>query len=113
MAKYIDQFNIPETEKYPKRHIIRRRRRQILVHSHLYYDKDESLISDADFDKWCMELVELQKRYPKAAENVEYHKEFKDFDGSTGIGLPYRTPNIMKLAERLLKNEIQQTRNKV
>lgn len=69
--------------------LIHRRRRQILLHSYLYYQLDKNLISDHTYDEWCKELAELQLKHPKECASVKfYYKEFKDFDGSTGYHLP-------------------------
>lgn len=68
--------------------LINRRRRQILVHSIIYYRYNTSLISDAEWTRRALELVELQKQYPDIAQKVPYADAFKNFDGSTGFDLP-------------------------
>lgn len=84
--------------------LIKRRRRQILVHSFIYYELNQNIISDDQWSKWATELEELQAKYPDIADKVEYAKEFKRFDHSTGADLrdTYNQPNIMTLAFRLL-----------
>lgn len=82
--------------------LISRRRRQILVHSYLYYEKDSAYIEDASFDKWCKELVELQAKYPVLSKECVYYEEFKEFDGSSGFDLPYNLPEIERKAMQLL-----------
>ena len=84
--------------------LIRRRRGQMLVHSYIYYKRDENLITDFDFDKWAFELAELQNKYPELAKECPYADAFEDWDGSTGAFLPYELPNIVAIAERLLGN---------
>lgn len=64
--------------------MINRRRRQIIVHSVLYYTFNTNLIDDHTFDTWCRELVHLQETYPDLAKRVEFHEDFKDFRGETG-----------------------------
>ena len=44
---------------------IRQRRRQMLVHSYIYYELDDNIVSDAQWAKWAKELEQLQKNYPK------------------------------------------------
>jgi NAD-dependent DNA ligase adenylation domain len=83
--------------------LISRRRRQILVHSFLYYQLNESLIDDYTFDTWSRELVNLQSRYPTEAMKSVYAKEFKGFDGSSGYDLPYSRMEIQTVGHRLLK----------
>lgn len=81
---------------------IEQRRRQILVHSCLYYSMDASYIPDETFDRWSRELVELQEKYPDIAKKCVYHKYFKDFDGSSGFDLPYDLPEVRRKAIQLL-----------
>lgn len=85
------------------RSLILRRRLQILVHSCIYYELNDNLVSDSTWNAWANELVKLQKRYPKIASRVDYHGEFRNFDGSTGFGLPLKNPEIMNKAKYLLK----------
>lgn len=87
------------------RSLILRRRLQILVHSNLYYSKDSPLVPDYQFDRWAQELVQLQKDFPKIASKVDYAYYFKDFDGSTGMDLPYHYPEIEAIASSLVKNQ--------
>lgn len=67
--------------------LIGRRRRQIIIHSVLYYKLDSPLVEDHVFDKWCRELVELQSKYPQESAVAPFSKEFEDFNGSTGFHL--------------------------
>ncbi len=83
--------------------LIRRRRRQILVHSCLYYKMDTNLITDEEFDKWCGELRELHKKYPQYMEIGCYDAAFKKWGGFSGYDLPTNDPDIIKVANRLLK----------
>lgn len=82
---------------------IQQRRLQILVHSYLYYQLNESIISDHTFDRWCKELVYLTEQYPEEASNVIYHKEFEHFDGSSGYDLPYTLPDVQHAGNQILK----------
>jgi len=67
--------------------LITRRRRQILVHSAIYYRLNSSVISDHKFDEWCNELVELQDKHPEIASECPYNVSFHDFEGQTGYDL--------------------------
>lgn len=82
---------------------IKRRRLQLLVHSCIYYELNQNLISDSTFDKWSVELLELQTRYPKISEQVCWHEAFEDWDASTGAYLPIRDTWVMSKALELLK----------
>lgn len=82
--------------------LITRRRKQILVHSTIYYRLDDNLISDHKWQEWSQELCELQLKYPKIAEKCFLHEDFKDFDGSTGFDLPLTEPWVVRKAQQLL-----------
>lgn len=82
--------------------LLNRRRRQILVHSVIYYKMNDNLISDGTWSAWATELEELQAKYPEIAAKVPYAKEFKDFDHSTGMNLPLDDPWAINKARQLL-----------
>lgn len=82
---------------------IRQRRLQLLVHSFIYYDLNENIVSDDKWSQWATELVYLQNEYTEISKNVIYYDTFKNFDGSTGFDLDYRNPDIMDKAYRLLR----------
>lgn len=64
--------------------------RYIILHSIIYYELNESVISDRQFDKKARALVKLMNRYPEETENSEYYRAIYDFDGSTGFLLYHR-----------------------
>ena len=82
--------------------LIKRRRNQVLVHSCIYYQYDESYISDHQFDAWCIELVELIKRFPDAYSD-NYDKYFKDWRGESGYQFPHRDNIINGRAIRIMR----------
>lgn len=65
---------------------LKRLRSNMLVHSYLYYTLDSPIISDDAWQKKAQQLVNLQKKFKKHINF--YDKEFKDWDGSTGMHLP-------------------------
>lgn len=87
-------------ETLGRRSLIQRLRLNILVHSYLYYHRDESIIPDESFDLWCKQLKQLQGLYPVIAERVDYHHyfvgDFKCYD------LPI-LPEIVRKAEQVLE----------
>ena len=83
--------------------LINRRRRQILVHSCIYYRLNDNIISDHQYDMWSKELAELQAAYPDIAETVPFADEFRGFDGSSGFDLPIHMPYVVGTAEALLR----------
>jgi hypothetical protein len=66
--------------------LIRQRRAQMLIHSHLYYRMDAPVVSDADWQRWADELVWLQHQHPEPIGF--YDAVFADWDASTGMHLP-------------------------
>lgn len=92
---------------------IQQRRLQILVHSYIYYELNQNIISDDKWNKWAHELVELQKKYPKESKQAKYADKFADFDSSTGMDLAYFDDFIVNRANYLLsmKNMLKSTGN--
>lgn len=83
--------------------LISRRRRQLLVHSIIYYQMNDNIISDYTWSQWAKELVELQEKYPDIAKLCVYSEAFEDFDGSTGFNLPLDDPWGVNKARQLLR----------
>lgn len=84
--------------------LIHRRRRQVLVHSILYYAYNVNLIPDATFDLWAQELAKLQLDHPEDSEAVEYHLEaYRGFTGETGFHLPLYDRRAGEIARKLLQ----------
>ena len=84
--------------------LINRRRRQILVHSVIYYKLNENLIDDNTWSKWATELEELQSAYPDIADKCVLTPAFADFDHSTGMSLPLDDSWAVNTARWLLNN---------
>lgn len=69
---------------------INRLQRIIILHSYLYYELDDSVISDREYDAKSKELVRYKNDYPELWRTSEYFKQFgDDYDGSTGFTLFY------------------------
>lgn len=84
--------------------LINRRRRQIVLHSYIYYCMNDNIVTDSVYDAWCNELVKLQKENPEESKAVEYfYKEFKEFDGSTGFHLANLDNSSHDRALRLMR----------
>lgn len=83
--------------------LINRKQRQLLIHSYLYYELSENIISDSTFDQWSVELVNLKQNYPTEFQLSEYADSFRSFDGSTGMDLPYRLDSVIKAGNNLLR----------
>lgn len=88
--------------------------RYILVHSYLYYNMDENVISDKRFDKYSRLLASKIEKYGDKINKTQYGYVFNDFDGNTGFDLLDRLSkpdrkHIKMIAVQVLK---QYTRDK-
>ena len=83
--------------------LITRRRRQVLIHSIIYYRMNENIISDEKWAEWALELETLQKEHPDIAATCPYAEGFKDFDHSTGMNLPLDDSWAVRKATQLLE----------
>lgn len=82
--------------------LIHRYRRNVLIHSILYYMMDEPVLTDIEFDRRAKLLAQLQKDHPEASARVAYHYEgFKDFTGETGFHLQLSDYRAMLNARRI------------
>lgn len=91
--------------------LIERRRRQILVHSILYYKLDRPLIADHVYDSWAQELITLQREHPEVSEAVAYHRDaFRNFTSSTGYDLPLDDERANRVARDLLTYSERKTK---
>lgn len=84
---------------------INRRERQLLVHSYIYYECNESIISDDQWTEWAKELVKLRDDNIDIFDQSAYADVFREFDYSTGYDLysGYMRPEVIKDAELLLR----------
>lgn len=83
---------------------IRCLRSALTVNSGLYYDRNESIISDDEWDQMALKLVEMQQRYFYVLPFVDFFDTaFDGFDGSTGYHLPYRVEPFLTHISRALE----------
>ena len=82
--------------------LIFRRRKQIWVHSILYYQMNVKLISDVTLSELALELEILQKKYPELSKSVLYYDIFKDFNHYAVSDLPLNDPIMTAKAQLLL-----------
>lgn len=65
--------------------------RRIIVYSIMYYECDESCVSDNYYDRMSQQLVGLMKQCTQSElEASTYYYAMYDFDGSTGFDVPGR-----------------------
>ena len=81
--------------------LIRQRRAQMLIHSCLYYEMNESIVTDHQWQAWANELAKLQQEHPDKCVIGFFDEEFKDWDGSSGYHLPLRDPWVYGKAQQV------------
>jgi hypothetical protein len=65
--------------------LIRRRRAQLMVHSYVYYELNDSMVTDDVWQAWAQELVDLQTKHP---EPIGFFDDlFNGWTGDTGYHL--------------------------
>lgn len=81
--------------------------RRIIVFSIMYYQLDESVLTDQQFDAASHQLVKLMSETPKSVlEKTRYWYCMYDFDGSTGFHLysrltPQDSEQLFNLAQQI------------
>lgn len=81
---------------------IRQRRAQMLIHSCIYYELNDNIVSDHKWQQWADELEKLQRENPSKCNIGFFDKEFKDWTGATGNHLPHRNSWVMRKAQSIL-----------
>lgn len=62
--------------------------RFIILHSYIYYELNDNVISDKDYDARAKELVKYKNEYPDLWKSSMYYKQFgDDYNGATGFTL--------------------------
>ena len=63
------------------------------MHSYIYYELGNNVISDRSYDAKSKELVRLKNQYPDEWKSSMYYEQFKDeYNGATGFTLFYDLP---------------------
>jgi NAD-dependent DNA ligase len=83
--------------------IIRQRRAQMLIHSCIYYELNDNIISDHLWQKWADELQKLQEDHPEECKIDFWDWEFRNWTGATGNHLPHRNPWVYAKAKHILE----------
>lgn len=75
--------------------------RVIILHSYIYYELDDNVISDREYDARAKELVKYKNEYPDLWKSSEYYKQFgDDYNGSTGFTLYHDLDEKQKMIIR-------------
>ena len=71
--------------------------RSILVNSYAYYELNENLLSDYQYDMNTRQLLDLKKSAPGDFQKSKYYKYFDNFESGTGFDLAGRLKKDKKL----------------
>lgn len=82
---------------------IRQRRAQMLIHSCIYYELNDNIVSDHRWQSWADELEALQLANPDCCSISFFDDEFKNWDGATGNHLPHRNPWVLRKATYIIE----------
>ena len=62
--------------------------RYIIVHSYIYYELNDNVVSDKQYDAKSKELTRLKNEYPDLWKSSMYYQQFgDDYNGATGFTL--------------------------
>ena len=70
----------------------------MLINSYIYYELDDNIISDYDFDRFATQLRDLQDTYPELHFIGVYDKDFIGWTGESGAFLPLKDPYVIRRA---------------
>jgi hypothetical protein len=91
----------PSTESIKSK--IKQRRAQMLIHSCIYYELNDNIISDHKWQEWADELQVLQEQFPECCNIGFYDYNFRDWTGATGNHLPHRDPWVFRKSNQILE----------
>lgn len=93
-------FSKPFTDKEK----IQLLQRSILVNSYAYYELNENILADFQYDKNTRQLLELKESNPEAYRKSRYNKYFDNFESGTGFDLTDRIRENRKLFNKVARD---------
>ena len=78
--------------------------RSILVNSYAYYELNENILSDHNYDKNTRQLLELKHSNPEAYRKSRYSRYFDNFESGTGFDLTSRIQKNKKLYRQVSRD---------
>lgn len=107
------------SKSYTDKEKIQLLQRSILVDSYVYYELNNNLLADCQYDRNTRQLLALKKSNPEAWEKSRYRRYFENFESGTGFDLMYKVrknPNLFRKIARdgnlalELKNEYDRSK---
>lgn len=78
--------------------------RSILVNSYAYYELNENILSDYQYDSNARQLLELKRLAPDAWKKSRYYRYFENFESGTGFDLSSRIRKNRKLYNQVSRD---------
>lgn len=75
--------------------------RSILVNSYAYYELNENILSDYQYDMNTRQLLQLKQLNPEAFRKSKYYRYFDNFESGTGFDLTSRIRKSRTLFRRI------------
>ena len=75
--------------------------RSILVNAYCYYEMDDNILSDRQYDMNALQLEDLIKENPGAFRRSNYYKYFTDFAPGTGFDLVAKIKSDRSLCSKI------------
>ena len=82
---------------------LNRLRRNVIIHSVIYYRFNRNIIENSDYDQLCNRLAKMQEEHPELCEMAVFSEDFRDYDRCTGMQFIDHEWGV-RAAERLLKS---------
>ena len=81
--------------------------RCVIVHSYIYYELDNNVLTDKEYDTMARELSRLREEHPDLWKNSYYYKQFgDDYNGATGFNLYHELDDRQKEIIRYIAHVI-------
>jgi len=93
-------FSKPFTDKEK----IQLLQRSILVNSYAYYELNENILSDYEYDMNTRQLLDLKNSAPDVYQKSRYRKYFDDFESGTGFDLTSRLQRNRELYQKIARD---------
>ena len=75
--------------------------RSILVNSYAYYELNENILEDYQYDQNTRQLLELKESNPEVYQKSRYRKYFDNFESGTGFDLTSRIRKNKSLYKKI------------
>lgn len=96
------KFSKPFTDKEK----IQLLQRSILVNSFAYYELDQNILTDYQYDMNTRQLLELKRTAPEAYRKSCYYRYFDNFESGTGFDLTSRVRRNKKLFRKIERDAL-------